>query len=131
MLHSLGRKFMALVLTSGILLMGALPSWAATIAGSDDNMPSMTMVMMPGMAMPCNCADMMGKMPANQMPAKQLPCKNCNLCYAVCASSAATNGLLQPALAALFLSSSPADLFTAGANLRGIGHLPALPPPIA
>lgn len=41
MLRSLGRKVMAVVLMSGILLMGAVPSWAASIADSNDNMPNM------------------------------------------------------------------------------------------
>ncbi len=125
MLHALGRKVMAVVLMSGILLMGAVPSWAASIADSNDNMPNM-MVMMQGMATPCNCAEMMsGKMPANQMP-----CKNCSLCYAISTAFSANIGLMQHVSLATLLRHDQATLFAARLSPDGIVHPPALPHPI-
>jgi hypothetical protein len=117
---------MAVVLASGVLLLGAVPAWTATIAGRDSNMPDMAMVMMPGMSGPCNCADMMGK----SMPANKMPCKNCNLCYAVCTALGANSGVFQQFAWVISLGIGETLLFAPDASADGIATPPALPPPI-
>lgn len=126
MFRLLARKIMAVVLASGVLLLGAIPAWTATIAGSDSNMPNMTMVMMPGMPGPCNCDDMAGK----SAPAEKMPCRNCNLCYAVCAAFAANNGVFQQSPLAASPDFRWNQISMLNASLEGIDHPPALPPPI-
>ena len=128
------RKLMALALATGVFLVGGVPAYAVTIAGRDDNLPSMTMVMFEGA--PCDCADMMSMnmaskdMPAKGMPTKKTPCKNCNLCYAVCAAYAANSSVFHVTPFAISLRVGLYRLAATDTSLDGIGHPPALPPPI-
>ena len=118
------RKILAFALSAGVFLLGAVPSWAASMGGPE-NMPNMTMVVIQGGAMNCDCSHMMGK----GMP-KQSPCRNCALCYAVCTAFAANSGMISAFSFAAVPRNGGRGQFAAGALFDGLTHPPALPPPI-
>ena len=129
----LTQRLLALVLSAGVFLLGAMPSWAVPMAGEAGHMPNMTMAMMADVS--GHCSGMMGQnmmdkgMPDKGM-SKKAPGGHCALCYAVCAASAANSGMLQDF--SLFAGS-----YQPGSRLLGVetrpdafARPPALPPPI-
>jgi hypothetical protein len=111
------RRIVTFVLALGVLLGGAVPSWAAPAMSGKASMP--------GMTMQSDCMAMMNK----TAPNKGTPCKSSDMNCGICTACALPVTLIQ--------DSSPVQLdrgervaFTHDVNRSGIANPPALPPPI-
>ena len=120
------RRFLAAVLSAGVFLIGAVPSWAIPMTDNGDRMPGMTMAMTADAS--GHCSAMMDM--AHKSKSDKAPGGHCALCYAVCAASAANSGTLQDFSAFAGSRETGSRLLGLEARPDAVVHPPALPPPI-
>lgn len=120
------RRIVMMVVALGIVLSGADPSLAMIGVVGKDLMPAGMSIMMPGMAMQCDCSGMAYDRGSNTGS----PCKTKDAGCALCTTCALPVGLRQDSSLFQLFARGSEIVFTQDVNRCGIAVRPALPPPI-